>query len=153
MFFLLGMKDETGEQFVGYFVPTDDTVTRRLIREAEEKSREESAGACAIISFALIRSSRTSGTSQAPAEEEQRPDEYTLIRNYNWNVKSRGENNFDQGYFVLVRNGAATYNEFESRVKLFRRRVGGKNRRRLKRDEHTLSCRCTASGQSLENAH
>lgn len=35
------MKDDQGENFVAYFVPTDDTLTRKQIRDAEKASKLE----------------------------------------------------------------------------------------------------------------
>jgi len=92
-----GMEDESGDQFVAYFLPSDETL---------EKRNEESSG-------------------KQPSEEEEY--EYKLAREYNWNVKNKAIKGFEENYFFVFReNEGVFYNELQTRVRLNKRRgLGG----------------------------
>jgi len=92
-----GMEDESGDQFVAYFLPSDETLDKR---------KEENTG-------------------KQPTEEEEY--EYKLAREYNWNVKNKAIKGFEENYFFVFReNEGVFYNELQTRVRLNKRRgLGG----------------------------
>lgn len=93
------MVDETGDHFVVYFLPSDET--KRLRRLDAENS----------VPF-------TDGASY----------EYEKTREYNWNVKNKTMANYDENYFFVFRKedkdcpAGVYYNELETRVRLSKRR-------------------------------
>ena len=89
-----GVMDESGEQFVAYFLPTEDTINKRKIDELE--SREYGDG------------------------EEY---EYVMAREYNWNVKNKATKGYEENYFFVWRDDCICYNELETRVRLSKRRI------------------------------
>jgi RNA polymerase II-associated factor 1 len=93
-----GVMDESGEQFVAYFLPTEDTMTKR---KRDEDNRTE---------YEL--------------EEEY---EYKMAREYNWNVKSKANKGYEENYFFVLRENALVYNELETRVRLTKRRAKAGN--------------------------
>merc|ERR1719322_2040853 len=86
--------DESGEQFVAYFLPTDDTMVKR----AEDMLKERDY-------------------------DEEGEYEYKMFREYNWNVKSKASKGYEENFFFVVRNGVIFYNELETRVRLSKRRL------------------------------
>ncbi|CAG5136016.1 unnamed protein product, partial [Candidula unifasciata] len=88
-----GAVDESGEQFVAYFLPTDETLGKRK-RDAE-LGREY---------------------------EEDDTYEYLLAREYNWNVKNKLSKGYEETYFFIMRDDGVYYNELETRVRLSKRR-------------------------------
>ena len=60
-----GVKDESGEQFVAYFLPTEDTIMKR----------------------------RQDLVENIPYQEDEEY-EYKMAREYNWNVKSKASKGF-----------------------------------------------------------
>ena len=88
-----GVMDESGEQFVAYFLPTEDTMNKRKIDEMEGRDYIE--------------------------EEEY---EYSMAREYNWNVKNKATKGYEENYFFVFRDDSVCYNELETRVKLSKRR-------------------------------
>ncbi|KAL3278415.1 hypothetical protein HHI36_013737 [Cryptolaemus montrouzieri] len=88
-----GVMDESGEQFVAYFLPTEDTLVKR---------REDFANQI-----------------QYQDDEEY---EYKMAREYNWNVKSKASKGYEENYFLVVRQDGVYYNELETRVRLNKRR-------------------------------
>lgn len=91
-----GMEDESGDQFVAYFLPSDETLDKRKV-ESEGKE---------------------------PNEEEEY--EYKLAREYNWNVKNKAIKGFEENYFFVFReNEGVFYNELQTRVRLNKRRGAG----------------------------
>lgn len=91
-----GMEDESGDQFVAYFLPTKDTLTKRQV---------ESVG-------------------NEPNDDEEY--EYKLAREYNWNVKNKAIKGFEENYFFVFReNEGVFYNELQTRVRLNKRRGRG----------------------------
>ena len=78
--------DESGEQFVAYFLPTDDTLEKR-------------------------RKDFTSGIEYEDDEEY----EYKMAREYNWNVKSKASKGYEENYFLVMRQEGVYYNELETR--------------------------------------
>ncbi|KAF7488611.1 RNA polymerase II-associated factor 1 -like protein [Sarcoptes scabiei] len=89
-----GVMDESGEQFVAYFLPTEDSMNKRKLDELESRDYLEN--------------------------EEY---EYLMAREYNWNVKNKATKGYEENYFFVWRDDAVCYNELETRVKLSKRRV------------------------------
>ena len=85
--------DESGEQFVAYFLPLEETM---------EKRRRDAA---AEIDY---------------ADEEEY--DYKMAREYNWNVKSKASKGYEENYFLVIRDEGVYYNELETRVRLSKRR-------------------------------
>lgn len=79
--------DESGEQFVAYFLPTEETLTKR---------REDFA-------------------KGIPYQDDEEY-EYKMAREYNWNVKSKASKGYEENYFLVVRQDGVYYNELETRV-------------------------------------
>lgn len=89
-----GVMDEKGEQFVAYFLPTEETMNKRKVDELERRDYIE--------------------------EEEY---EYAMAREYNWVVKSKASKGYAENYFFVFRDNAVCYNELETKVKLSKRRL------------------------------
>ncbi|XP_046970868.1 RNA polymerase II-associated factor 1 homolog [Vanessa cardui] len=89
-----GVMDESGEQFVAYCLPTEDTIQKRRRDIAEN------------IPY-------LDGDTY----------EYKMAREYNWNVKSKASKGYEENYFLVVRNHCIYYNELETRVRLSKRRA------------------------------
>lgn len=66
--------DESGEQFVAYFLPLEETLEKR-------------------------RRDFTAGIDYADEEEY----EYKMAREYNWNVKSKASKGYEENYFLVMR--------------------------------------------------
>ena len=103
-----GMMDESGEQFVAYFLPTDETLDKRR-REGEREEKAKEAG-------------ETEQSGEETTEDEKQQD-YKLAREYNWTVKNKNSKGYEENYLFVVRDEAVTYNELETRVRLSRRRA------------------------------
>lgn len=88
-----GVMDESGEQFVAYFLPTEDTLEKRRMDFSKE-----------II------------------YEDDCEYDYKMTREYNWNVKSKASKGYEENYFFVLRNEGIYYNELETRVRLSKRR-------------------------------
>lgn len=88
-----GVMDESGEQFVAYFLPTEETLEKRQIDCSMER----------------------------PYEDETEY-EYKMAREYNWNVKSKLSKGYEENYFLVIREDGVFYNELETRVRLSKRR-------------------------------
>lgn len=81
-----GVMDESGEQFVAYFLPTESTLEKRkadFINNVEYTEDEEY--------------------------------EYKMAREYNWNVKSKASKGYEENYFLVMRPDGVYYNELETR--------------------------------------
>ncbi|KAL4713489.1 hypothetical protein ACJJTC_010474 [Scirpophaga incertulas] len=89
-----GVMDESGEQFVAYCLPTEETIQKRR-RDINEN-----------IPY-------MDGDTY----------EYKMAREYNWNVKSKASKGYEENYFLVVRNHCVYYNELETRVRLSKRRA------------------------------
>lgn len=72
--FRRGVMDESGEQFVAYFLPLEETLEKR-------------------------RRDFTAGIDYADEEEY----EYKMAREYNWNVKSKASKGYEENYFLVIR--------------------------------------------------
>lgn len=81
--------DESGEQFVAYFLPTEETLTKR------KKDQDEGV----------------------EYQDEEQYD-YLMAREYNWNVKNKASKGYEENYFMVVRNEGVYYNELETRYGL-----------------------------------
>ncbi|KAH1000004.1 hypothetical protein HUJ04_008227 [Dendroctonus ponderosae] len=88
-----GVMDESGEQFVAYFLPVEETLNKR---------REDFA-------------------NNIPYQDDEEY-EYKMAREYNWNVKSKASKGYEENYFFVVRHDGVYYNELETRVRLSKRR-------------------------------
>jgi RNA polymerase II-associated factor 1 len=88
-----GVMDESGEQFVAYFLPVEDTM---------EKRRQDFANEVHYV--------------------DDQEYEYKIAREYNWNVKSKASKGYEENYFLVVRPDGVYYNELETRVRLSKRR-------------------------------
>ena len=93
-FGVFAVMDESGEQFVAYFLPTDETMAKR----AEDM---------------------TEGVEY----KEDMEYEYKMAREYNWNVKSKASKGYEENFFFLFRGDGVYYNELETRVRLSKRRM------------------------------
>lgn len=91
-----GMVDESGDQFVAYFLPTEDTL---------EKRRRDIEG-------------------EVDYEDGEEYD-YVLAREYNWNVKNKASRGYEENYFFVMKDDGVYYNELETRVRLSKRRKVG----------------------------
>lgn len=89
-----GVMDESGEQFVAYFLPTEETICKRK-RDAAE------------------------GVEYMDDDEY----EYRMAREYNWNVKNKASKGYEENYFFVFRGDGVFYNELETRVRLSKRRL------------------------------
>lgn len=78
--------DESGEQFVAYFLPTDETLEKRR---------------------------RDFGNTVEYEDDEEY--EYKMAREYNWNVKSKASKGYEENYFLVMRQDGVYYNELETR--------------------------------------
>lgn len=85
--------DESGEQFVAYFLPTEETLVKR----------------------------RDDFVKGIPYQDDEEY-EYKMAREYNWNVKSKASKGYEENYFLVVRPDGVYYNELETRVRLSKRR-------------------------------
>ena len=85
-----GVMDETGEQFVAYFLPTQVTMHKRSIDASE-------------------------GREYGDIEEY----DYKMARQYHWNVKSKATKGYEENYFFVFRDNAVYYNELETRYVIF----------------------------------
>lgn len=81
--------DETGEQFVAYFLPTNETMEKRARDLEADKEYDD--------------------------DEEY---DYKMARQYHWNVKSKASKGYEENYFVVFRGDAVYYNELETRFAL-----------------------------------
>ncbi len=81
-----GVMDESGEQFVAYFLPTNETM---------EKRGED-----------LV---------QGREYDEEGEYDYKMFREYNWNVKSKASKGYEENFFFVVRDNGVYYNELETR--------------------------------------
>ncbi len=81
-----GVMDESGEQFVAYFLPTEETMEKRAKDFTEGKEYDD--------------------------EQEY---EYKMSREYNWNVKSKASKGYEENYFFILRDDGFYYDELETR--------------------------------------
>ena len=82
-----GVMDESGEQFVAYFLPTESTLEKR-------------------------RSDFANNIEYSEDDEY----EYKMAREYNWNVKSKASKGYEENYFLVMRQDGVYYNELETRL-------------------------------------
>ncbi|EYC04942.1 hypothetical protein Y032_0085g1878 [Ancylostoma ceylanicum] len=92
-----GMQDDDGEQFVAYFIPTVETLQKKLTDKEEGRNFTEGV-----------------------------VYEHVLNREYTWTVKNKNTKGFERdNYFVYYKDGGFHYNELETKVRLARRRRVG----------------------------
>lgn len=99
---LRGMQDAEGNQFVGYFAPTDEAIEQKELDKLTAEASE---------------------FNDLEAFKEDFRYEHKLEREYTWLVTSRGKEigNEPECYFFAHRDGKLFYNELDSRVQLRRR--------------------------------
>ena len=78
--------DEAGEQFVAYFLPTQETLEKRA-RDASE-----------LVDY-----------------NDDEEYDYKMARQYHWNVKSKASKGYEENYFIVFRDDSVFYNELETR--------------------------------------
>jgi len=78
--------DESGEQFVAYFLPTEQTLQKR--------TADHEAG----LEY-----------------QDEEVYEYRMAREYNWNVKTKATKGYEETYFFVMRDNGVFYNELETR--------------------------------------
>ncbi len=78
--------DDSGEQFVAYFLPQEETLSKRK---------------------------RDQDIDQEYQEDDTY--EYRMAREYNWNVKSKATKGYEENYFFVIRDNGVFYNELETR--------------------------------------
>lgn len=82
--------DEKDEQFVAYFLPTEKTLMKQHKDSRENRSYDE-----------------------------KYEYEYTLAREYNWNVKNQKNKSLEQNFFFVERSDGIYYNQLETRLFIF----------------------------------
>ena len=116
------MVDESGDQFVAYFLPTEDTIKKRKRdTEAGVDYEEEDEWATAfavhlIMSYyklCVLFCTRTCLSDYLYCRYE-----YTLAREYNWNVKNKMSKGYEETYFFVFKDEGVFYNELETRYLL-----------------------------------
>ena len=88
--------DKDGEEFVAYFLPTEETL------EKQKRDQEN---------------------EQEYTDEESY--EFKLTREYTWVIKSKRNDGYEENYYFIVRDDGVFYNELETRVRLNKRRSKG----------------------------
>uniref|UniRef100_A0AC34PWX4 RNA polymerase II-associated factor 1 homolog n=2 Tax=Panagrolaimus sp. JU765 TaxID=591449 RepID=A0AC34PWX4_9BILA len=86
-----------GEDIVGYYVPTEET---------------------------LAYLSKLHNGEEVPDPEKVM--EYNCQREYNWTIKTEGHRGYEPIYFFTFKNGKAYYNQIGTKVKLARKAKGSK---------------------------
>lgn len=81
-----GLVDKNGEQFVAYFLPTQETVQKRH-RDDENETEYD-------------------------ADDEY---DFKLSREYTWNIKSKSSHGYEENYFFIIKDNGVFYNELETR--------------------------------------
>ncbi|XP_014677153.1 PREDICTED: RNA polymerase II-associated factor 1 homolog [Priapulus caudatus] len=89
-----GMMDEEGNQFVAYFLPTEETLKKR------KRDQEES------IEY-----------------NDEEVYDYTIARSYNWTVKNKASRGYEENYVIIFHKDSVSYNELETKVCLSKRRM------------------------------
>uniref|UniRef100_A0A9J2PDV4 RNA polymerase II-associated factor 1 homolog n=2 Tax=Ascaris TaxID=6251 RepID=A0A9J2PDV4_ASCLU len=90
-----GMMDEEGEQFVTYFLPTKETLDKRM-----------------------------TDTENGKQFDPDYTYEYYSVRDYNWFVRNKSTKGYEQDNFLFsFRDSGVYYNELETRVSLTRRKA------------------------------
>lgn len=91
-----GMVDAQGDQFVAYFLPEEETRRKRKRDQDEVKDYTE--------------------------DEEYL---YKMAREYNWNVKNKASQGYEENYVFVFREEGVFYDELVTRVRLSKRRAKG----------------------------
>lgn len=85
-FYFSGVMDDSGEQFVVYFVPTDETLSKRKRDQDLEQEYQE-------------------GDTY----------EYRMAREYNWDMNSKATKGYEENYCFVTRDNGVFYNKLETR--------------------------------------
>ena len=86
-----GLVDKNGEQFVAYFLPTGETLSKRH-RDIENEVDYD-------------------------ADDEY---DFKLAREYTWNIKSKVNSGYEENYYFIIKEDEVYYNELETRFKICR---------------------------------
>ena len=78
--------DENGEEFVAYFLPTEDSLAKRKRDEENEVDFE-------------------------PGDTY----EFKMAREYTWNIKSKATSGYEENYYFIFKDDGVYYNELETR--------------------------------------
>jgi RNA polymerase II-associated factor 1 len=81
-----GLVDKSGEQFVAYFLPTEETLRKRRRDEQHEIDYD--------------------------ADDEY---DFKLAREYTWTIKSKINSGYEENFCFLMRDKCVYYNELETR--------------------------------------
>ena len=85
-----GLVDKTGEQFVAYFLPTDETIKKKHRDEENDVDYD--------------------------ADDEY---DFKLAREYTWNIKSKlNTGGYEENFYFIVKDNGVFYNELETRYLL-----------------------------------
>jgi RNA polymerase II-associated factor 1 len=124
--FQRGLEDERGESFVGYFLPTAETLKKKHRDDANEIDYD--------------------------ADDEY---DFKMTREYTWNIKTKDSQDYEENYFFVIKDSGVFYNELEFRIRMNKRRAnpGGKvsnsrmiakyrayNRRELREQRMRMKC-------------
>jgi len=100
------MMDESGEQFVAYFLPSEETLQKR--KEDTEKNVEYRPDETYVqIDVSFCVHIFVSGDISSY--------DYKLAREYNWTVKNKASKGYEENYFFAFRDDCVMYNELETR--------------------------------------
>ena len=89
-----GVMDEAGEQFVAYFLPTEETMAKRRSDQDEGKDYTDDAE----YEYKMARLEGVKLYFEALIV-------YRLsCREYNWNVKSKASKGYEENFFFLFRS-------------------------------------------------
>lgn len=81
-----GLIDKNGEQFVAYFLPSEDTIKKRH-RDDENETEYD-------------------------ADDEY---DFKLTREYTWTIKSKTSTGYEENYYFIMKDNGVFYNELETR--------------------------------------
>jgi len=85
-----GLVDKNGDQFVAYFLPSDETV-KKIHRDTENEVDYD-------------------------ADDEY---DFKLAREYTWNIKSKISQGYEENYYFIIKDDGVYYNELETRYSIF----------------------------------
>ena len=111
--------DESGEQFVAYFLPTEETLEKRR---------------------------RDFGNTVEYEDDEEY--EYKMAREYNWNVKSKASKGYEENYFLVMRQDGVYYNELETRYGCTTQIIYGHQNLHIAKYTQCSNCWCVFYGIS-----
>lgn len=81
-----GLVDKSGEQFVAYFLPTDESLKKRRRDDENETDYD--------------------------ADDEY---DFKLAREYTWVIKSKINSGYEENFYFIFKDNCVVYNELETR--------------------------------------